>query len=100
MLASAASLALVLALLGGLLWWVRRTRPKGASGGRQMQVVESVALGREQFLHLVRVGERALVVGSTARRCDLICELEALPAEEPAGVPSWAEVFRARLRKP
>ena len=98
MLAPAASLALVLAMLGALLWWVRRVARPASGGGKRLQVVETVALGRDQFLHLVRVNDRGLVIASTSRRCELLCELDTPPAEEAAPAVSWVDLLRARLK--
>lgn len=95
MLTSIASLALVLVTLAGVLWWVRRLAPR-AGVGRYIRVVESVTLGPGQTLHLVRVANRSLVVASSRERCDLVCEMEALPDVEPATRESWREMLGAR----
>ena len=100
MLLSLAALALVLGMLGGLLWWVRRLSGANQGAGRYIRVVETVALGPGKCLHLVRVGDRGLLVSSTAQRCELLCELETPAAESTAAAPSWVELFRARLGKP
>lgn len=60
------SMLLVLALLGGMLWGLKRLqsgalRPGGAA--RQLQVVEAVSVGPRQKIALVRVGNREVLVG-------------------------------------
>lgn len=82
MLTSIASLALVIGILLAVLWWLRRLAPR-AGAGRHIQVIESVALGPGQSLHLVKLAGRGLLVAANRDRCDLICELDELPPEEP-----------------
>lgn len=60
------SMLLVLALLGGLLWGLKRLqtgalRPGGAA--RQLQIIEAVSVGPRQKIALVRVGNREVLVG-------------------------------------
>ena len=65
MLRFAGSLILVLCLLGGLLWALKRmqtgVRPNGTP--RQLQVIEAVSVGPRQKVALVRVGKREVLVG-------------------------------------
>ncbi len=58
-------------------------------------MIESVALGPGQALHLVRLAGRGLLVAATRERCELLCELEAPPPELPAP-GSWRELLAAR----
>ena len=67
----------VLALLGATLWWLRRrgfALPAVARRGaaKRLEAVERVALGPQQTLHLLRLGERALLVASSPAGCALI----------------------------
>ncbi len=100
-LTSVAPLAIVLAMLAGVLWWLRwasRTQG-GRASGRFIRVVETVELGAGRCLHLIEIGGRGLLVASTSQRCELLSELETLPAEKPIEDVSWIEVLRGRLRK-
>jgi flagellar protein FliO/FliZ len=65
MLRFAGSLLLVLGLLGGLLWGLKRMQAGvSLSGGvRQLQVIEAVSVGPRQKIVLVRVGGREVLVG-------------------------------------
>jgi flagellar protein FliO/FliZ len=65
MLRFAGSLLLVLGLLGGLLWGLKRMQAGvNLSGGvRQLQVIEAVSVGPRQKIVLVRVGGREVLVG-------------------------------------
>lgn len=65
MLRFAGSLLLVLALLGGLLWGLKRMQAgvRLSPGVRQLQVLEAVSVGPRQKIVLVRVGAREVLVG-------------------------------------
>jgi flagellar biogenesis protein FliO len=72
---------LVLGLLGGTLLFLKNKGaasfhlPRRASAGpRRMEVVERVALGPQHALHLVRVGNRSVVVATGPSSCQLLCE--------------------------
>jgi flagellar biosynthetic protein FliO len=83
-----AAVVLVLALLGGALFVLRK---RGAAtfsfsrlssvGPRRMQVLERLPLGPQHALHIVRVGGRALVVATAPTSCQLLCDLDTLEVE-------------------
>ena len=81
MLGSIASVALVLGLLAGLLWWLRRVAGGGGAAGRHIRVIETVSLGPNRSLHLVKVGGRGLLIASSPEHCGLISELAEFPEE-------------------
>ena len=80
------AMCLVLGLLGGSLWWLRRkglaqfSRPGLGRSQRRMQVVEKLPLSPGHSLHLVRVGDRTLLVASSPGGCAL---LEASAGDGP-----------------
>jgi flagellar biosynthetic protein FliO len=69
--------ALVLALLGATLWWLRN---RGVAqfaavrnkAGKRMEVVERLSLVPQHSLHLVRLADRALVVAVSPSGCRLL----------------------------
>ncbi len=66
-------LVLVVAVIWGAVyamrWYVRRVnRGVGRSGARALEVIETHALGPNRTLHLVRLGDRAVLVGATQER--------------------------------
>jgi flagellar biosynthetic protein FliO len=68
---------LVLALLGGSLWWLRRRGFAGLTaarrgGERRMECLERLPLGPQHMLLLVRVGETELLLASSPAGCSLI----------------------------
>ena len=71
------NLGLRLALVVGVIWaavhamrwYVRRmNRGTGRNGLRALEVLETHALGPNRTLHLVRLGDRAVLVGATQER--------------------------------
>jgi len=73
----AAAVALVLALLAGTLWWLRRrgfagVLPSGRIRGRKLECLERLPLGAQHALHLVRLGDTALLVASYPGGCRLV----------------------------
>ena len=77
-----AGIAVTLALLAGLLFWLRRkglTQWRGGSGARVMEVIESKALGPGHTLHLVRVADRVMSLATHSGGCTL---LDARPWSE------------------
>lgn len=75
----AAAVVLVLALLGGTLYWLR-TRGMATinlSGlarnrGRRMQSLERLPLTAQHSLHLIRVGEKTMVVAVSPNGCTVL----------------------------
>jgi len=88
-----AAVAAVLALLAGSLWWLRRrgmaalTLPRRA-GGRTLKSLERLPLGPQHALHLVRLGDKALLVACSPTGCRLLADL------------AWSEVETAREALP
>jgi flagellar biogenesis protein FliO len=79
-----AAVAVVLGLLGALLWRLRRrgfagVLPLGRPRGRQLECVERLALGPQHAIHLIRLGGRGLLVTSSPSGCAL---MESFPWRE------------------
>ncbi|MDG0992421.1 MAG: flagellar biosynthetic protein FliO [Luminiphilus sp.] len=58
-----ASLALVIGLLLGALWIMRRVNGVGQAVGGQMRVVSSLGLGQRERAVLVSVGDQQILLG-------------------------------------
>jgi len=74
----ALAVAVVLALLGAALWWLRRrgwavlaagVRP---AGRRKLELLERLVLGPQHSLHLVRVGGEVLLVACSPASCGVV----------------------------
>ncbi len=77
----------VLCLLSSTLWWLRRhgfaaVLPLKKSRSRRLECLERLSLGPQQSLHLVRMGDTALLLASTPAGCAL---LQSLPCQEIDG---------------
>ena len=97
-------LALVLALIYGSLYLLRRWQIGAfASARRQLTVLETTRLSPRQSLHLVRVGERAWLIGATDQALSLLAEVELLSEvmqpDQPPPAPQSASAFAAALRR-
>jgi len=71
------AVGLVLLLLGGTLWWLRRRGFAGLTvarrgGERRMECLERLPLGPQHTLHLVRVGDVELLLASSPSGCALV----------------------------
>jgi len=78
------AVVLVLALLAGALWWLRRRGFAGVlaarrPAARRLQCLERLPLGPQHTLHLLRLGETALLVASSPGGCALV---GSFPASE------------------
>ena len=75
----------VLALLAGALWWLRRKGFASFSvagrtkSGKRMEVVERLQLTPQHSLHLVRLGETGILLSIFPNGCAVIEKLAALP---------------------
>jgi len=64
------AVAAVLALLGGTLWWLRQRgfatlRSLRKVAGKRLECIERLPLSPHHTLHLIRLGETALLVASS-----------------------------------
>jgi flagellar biogenesis protein FliO len=67
----------VLTLLAATLWWLRRRGfagilPARRAARRRMECLERLPLGPQHTLHLVRLGERTMLVAASPAGCALV----------------------------
>ncbi len=81
----------VLGLLFLILAAIRRwQRHSGHVQRRNLAMVESLRLSPKQAIHIVRVGERHLLVGASDTQISLLAEVQTPPEmEQPASPPSF-----------
>ncbi|NAZ76704.1 flagellar biosynthetic protein FliO [Kineococcus sp. T13] len=92
------SLVAVLGLLYLISRWLRRRGGVGAAGAAEFAVLARQSLGAKASVALVKVGERALVVGVTEQGVSLLGETDVatvLPQAEAAGTDETAEAAEA-----
>ncbi|WP_432504470.1 flagellar biosynthetic protein FliO [Kineococcus arenarius] len=99
-LAALGRMSVSLVAVLGLLWliarWLRRSRSVGAAQ-TGLEVLSRVGVGAKAGVAVVRVGERALVVGVTEQQVTLLTEAPAadlLPAPQEAHPPQEREVVQ------
>ena len=75
----ALSVVLVLGILGGALWWLRRKgmaqfafKTPGSGKRKSIQVIERMALTPQHSLHLVRVADRTMLIAASPSGCSIL----------------------------
>ena len=71
------AVGLVMALLLVTMWWLKRrgwagVLPVRRSGRRRMECLERLALGPQHTLHLIRLGDRTVLVAASPGGCTLM----------------------------
>ncbi|MFZ9122186.1 MAG: flagellar biosynthetic protein FliO [Burkholderiaceae bacterium] len=100
-LSMASSFLLVIGLLAVVLYLLRRFQPGALGGGRQIQLIESLATGSRQRVVLVRVRDKDLLLGVSMQQINTLAEWPA-PIDEQrpmlggASAPSSAARVAAR----
>ncbi|GHD55482.1 flagellar biosynthetic protein FliO [Jeongeupia chitinilytica] len=96
-------LGLVLALIVGAAWLMRRFSLLPGQAGNQLRVVSGVMVGPKERVVIVEQGETWLVVGVTAHSVNLLHTLprpdDAPAAGAPAPLPPFAEKLAALMKK-
>ena len=84
-------LAVVLALIWGAAWLVRRLTPAAGSVGSAIRIVAAQSVGPRERVVLIEVGEQWLLVGVAPGQVNA---LQALPkGAAPSAVPPPANAF-------
>ena len=84
-------LAGVVALIYGLAWLLRRLsagRPDAAVGWPRLELVDTLALGPQRAVHLIKAGGRTFIVGATPSQLTRLGELVE-------GEGDWVEAPRS-----
>ncbi|MEC5162267.1 MULTISPECIES: flagellar biosynthetic protein FliO [unclassified Janthinobacterium] len=75
------ALLFVLALLGGLAWFMKRFGPKVAGGNSRLRLLSSMSLGGRERVMLIEVGDQWIVVGASPGRVNA---LATMPRQDDA----------------
>lgn len=104
----------VVLILGLAFWFTKYVAGRGAlgafAGGRRMEVLDRLPLGRDQSVILARVGERYLLLGAGTAGVTLLAELtgeeaaawrppEAAEGEKPGLKEAFLTVMKQRERR-
>lgn len=103
-------LVCVVLIIGLAYWFTKYVAGRGAlgafSGGRRMEVLDRLPLGRDQSVVLARVGERYLLLGAGTAGVTLLAELTGEEAAawkppEPAEgeKPGFKEAFLTMMKQ-
>jgi len=76
-------------------WYVQRMNGSAASAGRQVQIIETRAIGPNRSLQLVRLGGRAVLLGVTPDRINSLIEID-----DPEEVERLAEAASSTQSRP
>jgi flagellar protein FliO/FliZ len=100
------SLLVVLAVLVGLAWLLKRYGPKTVTGNANVKLVGALSVGARERILVVEVGEQWIVVGASPGRMNALATMprqegEALPPGPPHVLPSanFAEWFKQTIEK-
>ncbi|CUI05002.1 flagellar biosynthetic protein FliO [Massilia antarctica] len=80
------ALTLVLALLGGMVWFMKRYGPQSAAGAAQIRTVGALSLGGRERIIVVEVGDQWIVVGASPGRVNALATMPKRDA--PPGGPA------------
>jgi flagellar biogenesis protein FliO len=90
MLQPLAAIGFVLSLLAAMLWWLSRrgyvTPAAGRRAGkRRLECLERLPLAPQHTLHLVRIGDTALLLASGPRGCAVVRSMPVGEIEAAGG---------------
>jgi flagellar protein FliO/FliZ len=83
LLQSIFALGLVLALLVGAAWLLKRFGPKSITGGAHVRLVGALSVGARERILVVEVGEQWIVVGASPGRMNALATMARQP-HDPA----------------
>ena len=82
---------LVFALLGGLIWVLKRRgmvslrlSPRRGGSTRRLEVIERLPLSPQHAVHLVRVADRVVLIGTAPSGCAILDASGAIDASSAA----------------
>jgi flagellar protein FliO/FliZ len=69
------ALCLVLGLLAGLAWFMKRYGPKAQGGSAHVKLVGALSLGGRERIMVVEVGDQWIVVGASPGRVNALATM-------------------------
>ncbi|UMR30744.1 flagellar biosynthetic protein FliO [Massilia sp. MB5] len=99
------ALAVVLGLLVGLAWLLKRFGPRSIASGNTVKLVGALSVGARERILVVEVGEQWIVVGASPGRMNALASMprqegvaDALPQQNLPGA-NFAEWFKQTIDK-
>ncbi|UTY58282.1 flagellar biosynthetic protein FliO [Massilia sp. erpn] len=99
------ALAVVLGLLVGLAWLLKRFGPRSIASGNTVKLVGALSVGARERILVVEVGEQWIVVGASPGRMNALATMprqegvaDALPQQNLPGA-NFAEWFKQTIDK-
>ena len=83
------NMVLLVAVVGGLAYLTTRMlgmAKYGRGGRRNLEIVESMGVGPQSFVHVLRAGERYMLVGVTRGQVTMLSELDKDQLKIPEGI--------------
>ncbi|NML63169.1 flagellar biosynthetic protein FliO [Massilia sp. RP-1-19] len=77
------ALLLVLGLLAGLAWFLKRYGPKAAGGSANLRMVGALNLGGRERIMVIEVGDQWIVVGASPGRVNALATMPRQHTVEP-----------------
>jgi len=77
------ALVLVLGLLLGLAWFMKRFGPRGMMGGANVKLVGALNIGGRERIMVVEVGDQWIVVGASPGRVNALATMPRREGVEP-----------------
>jgi flagellar protein FliO/FliZ len=77
------ALCLVLGLLAGLAWFMKRYGPKAQAGAAHVKLVGTLSLGGRERIMVVEVGDQWIVVGASPGRVNALATMAREDKVEP-----------------
>jgi len=93
---------LVFALIIGVCWFILRltgrVRARGAANAN-LHLVESIGVGAQNMVQIVKAGERYLVLGVSRERVSLLTELDAEQIKEIQPLQPMGASFKSIMER-
>jgi flagellar protein FliO/FliZ len=99
------ALAVVLGLLVGLAWLLKRFGPRHITGGTTVKLVGALSVGARERILVIEVGEQWIVVGASPGRMNALSTMprqetpEGLNATTTVPTANFAEWFKQTIDK-
>lgn len=92
-------LILVLGLMVGAAWLMKRFNSSGISSPGNIKIVGGVAVGNRERIMVVEVGDQWIVVGVTSTNINALSTMPKQDLPQQAGMPNMSNHFASKLKQ-